>query len=56
MNPDFQRLMNNATRLTLAGDLQAATTAIQAAAAAACLPQQPQRPARRDRCRSARGA
>ncbi|UUZ63232.1 PHB depolymerase family esterase [Polaromonas sp. P1-6] len=31
MNPDFQRLMKDATRLTLAGDLQAASTAIQAA-------------------------
>ena len=34
MNPDFQRLMNDATRLTRAGDLQAATAAIQAALAA----------------------
>lgn len=31
MNPIFQRLMNNAARLTQAGDLQAATSAIQAA-------------------------
>ncbi|MFC5523834.1 alpha/beta hydrolase family esterase [Polaromonas jejuensis] len=31
MNPIFQRLMNNATRLTRVGDLQAATAAIQAA-------------------------
>ncbi len=31
MNPDFQHLMNHATRLTRAGDLQAATAAIQAA-------------------------
>jgi poly(hydroxyalkanoate) depolymerase family esterase len=31
MNPDFQRLMNEATRLTRAGNLQAATAAIQAA-------------------------
>ncbi|RZL93064.1 MAG: PHB depolymerase family esterase [Variovorax sp.] len=31
MNPDFQRLMNEATRLTRTGDLQAATAAIQAA-------------------------
>ena len=33
MNPDFQRLMNDATRLTQAGDLQAATAAIRAALA-----------------------
>jgi poly(hydroxyalkanoate) depolymerase family esterase len=31
MNPDFQRLMHDATRLTRAGDLQGATAAIQAA-------------------------
>ena len=31
MNPDFQRLMTDAARLTRAGDLQAATAAIQAA-------------------------
>jgi hypothetical protein len=31
MNPDFQRLMQDATRLTRSGDLQAATAAIQAA-------------------------
>ena len=31
MNPDFQRLMINAARLTRAGDLRAATAAIQAA-------------------------
>lgn len=33
MNPQFQHLMNEATRLTRAGDLQAATAAIQAALA-----------------------
>ena len=31
MNPGFQRLMQEATRLTRAGDLRAATAAIQAA-------------------------
>jgi poly(hydroxyalkanoate) depolymerase family esterase len=31
MHPDFQRLMNDATRLVRGGDLQAATAAIQAA-------------------------
>src|SRR5688500_8483412 len=31
MNSDFQKLMNDATRLTRAGDLHAATAAIQAA-------------------------
>jgi len=31
MNPQFQKFMNEATRLTRAGDLQAATAAIQAA-------------------------
>jgi poly(hydroxyalkanoate) depolymerase family esterase len=31
MNPDFQRLMQDATRLTSAGDLRGATAAIQAA-------------------------
>src|SRR6478609_6571025 len=31
MNPDFQRLMQDATRLTRTGDLQGATAAIQAA-------------------------
>ena len=31
MNPQFQHLMNEATRLTRAGDLQAATAAIQSA-------------------------
>ena len=31
MNPDFQRLMKDAAQLTRAGDLQAATVAIQAA-------------------------
>ena len=31
MNPQFQNLMHEATRLTRAGDLQAATAAIQAA-------------------------
>jgi poly(hydroxyalkanoate) depolymerase family esterase len=31
MHPDFQQLMNEATRLTRSGDLQAATAAIQAA-------------------------
>ncbi|MDO8449595.1 MAG: PHB depolymerase family esterase [Rhodoferax sp.] len=35
MNPDFQQLMRNATRLTRSGDLQAATAAIQAALAGA---------------------
>ena len=31
MHPDFQRLMQDATRLVRAGDLQAATTSIQTA-------------------------
>ena len=31
MNTAFQKLMNDATRLTRSGDLQAATAAIQAA-------------------------
>jgi hypothetical protein len=31
MHPDFQRLMQDATRLTSSGDLRAATAAIQAA-------------------------
>jgi len=31
MNPDFQRLMQDATRLTRTGDLRGATAAIQAA-------------------------
>ena len=31
MNPSFQRLMAETTRLTRAGDLHAATAAIQAA-------------------------
>ncbi len=38
MNPDFQRLMSEATRLTRSGDLQAATAAIQAALGARAAP------------------
>ena len=38
MNPIFQRLMNGATRLTQAGDLQAATAAIQAALTGGVMP------------------
>ncbi|MDB5856379.1 MAG: Esterase, depolymerase [Ramlibacter sp.] len=37
MNPDFQRLMQDATRLTSAGDLRGATAAIQAALGGAAL-------------------
>ena len=42
MNPDFQRLMNDATRLTRAGDLQAATASIQAALAGGAIAPQAQ--------------
>jgi poly(hydroxyalkanoate) depolymerase family esterase len=42
MNQNFQRLMNEATRLTRAGDLQAATAAIQAALAGRDTPVPPQ--------------
>ncbi|MFZ2387475.1 MAG: poly(3-hydroxyalkanoate) depolymerase, partial [Polaromonas sp.] len=38
MNPSFQRLMTQATRLTQAGRLQDATAAIQAAFGAAVVP------------------
>ena len=38
MNPDFQRLMGEATRLTRAGDLRAATAAIQAALGTGSMP------------------
>jgi poly(hydroxyalkanoate) depolymerase family esterase len=40
MNPSFQRLMVEATRLTRAGDLQGATAAIQAALGGAASPPQ----------------
>ena len=38
MNPSFERLMAEASRLTQTGDLRAATAAIQAALGGAAVP------------------